>query len=112
MRIIEPNELKAILAAHKLWLNRKVGGTEADLKGADLKGADLTEADLDFSCWPLHCDSLKVKLDQKQKRQLLYHALAIMTPKERGQCITKTGMDFVNEFHRRKDNEVPKLEAK
>jgi len=141
MRIIKPDELKAILAAHKLWLNNERGAranltdadltdvdltranltdadlTDADLRRANLTGvnltdADLTGADLDFSSWPLWCGSLKAKLDQKQKRQLLYHALAVMTPKERKKYATKAGMAFVNKFHRRKDNEVPELEAK
>ena len=39
-------KLAKILAAHKLYLAHKKGGSRADLHGADLRGADLREADL------------------------------------------------------------------
>jgi len=67
----------------------------ADLTGANLTGADLAGADLDFSAWPLHCGSLKAKLDAKQKRQLLYHLLAV-APEYR----TKKLLVEANKFHR------------
>lgn len=45
---MKTKELNAILASHKEWLERGVGGranlTEADLTGANLTGANLTEA--------------------------------------------------------------------
>jgi hypothetical protein len=76
--------------------------SEANLSGADLSRANLSGADLDFSCWPLWCGSLDVKLDKKQKRQLLYHLLAV-APEYR----TKKLIAEANKFHR--IPEVPKL---
>ena len=77
---------------------------EADLCGADLGWANLRGANLDFSCWPLWCGSLDVKLDKKQKRQLLYHVLAV-APEYRTPELLKEA----NKFH--KIPEVPKLEG-
>lgn len=48
---------------------------EADLSFADLRGADLRGADVDFSCWPLWCGSLNVKIDKPIFCQLIYHTL-------------------------------------
>ena len=50
----------------------------ADLRGADLRRADLYDADLydaniDFSCWPLSCKSLNVKVGDKIATQLFFH---------------------------------------
>ena len=42
---METEDLKKILADHKLWLNNE-GGQGADLRRADLQGADLQGADL------------------------------------------------------------------
>ena len=64
--------------------------SRADLRGAKLRGAnlrwanlsrtdlsrtDLSEANVDFSCWPLWCGSLNVKIDKRIFCQLLYHTL-------------------------------------
>lgn len=46
----------------------------ADLHGAHFKGADLRGANIDFSCWTLACETLQVKIDDKIRIQLLYHA--------------------------------------
>ena len=78
------NELKEILKLHNQWL--KTNGSEgqkadlsyADLWGADLSDANLRNADLDFSCWPLWCGSIGVKVDEKIARQLMYHTLIVM----------------------------------
>ena len=90
-------ELELILNEHRLWLKSE-GGRRADLQNANLQGANL-----DFSCWPLWCGSLGVKLDKKQKRQLLYHVLSVC-PEYR----TATLLKEANKFHR--IPEVPKLE--
>ena len=45
----------------------------ANLRGAYLSGADLSGANLDFSCWPLWCGSLYVKIDDRIAHQLIYH---------------------------------------
>ena len=65
---ITPEELKAKLDAHKLWLETRGTGevkgerlnlTGADLSDADLTDADLTRADLTISnASPLVCDAL------------------------------------------------------
>jgi len=45
----------------------------ADLQGADLQGAYLLGANLGYSCWPLWCGSLDVKIDKAIFCQLVYH---------------------------------------
>ena len=45
----------------------------ADLWGADLRGADLRGASLDYSCWPLWCGSLDVRVCKRIAAQLAYH---------------------------------------
>jgi hypothetical protein len=74
----------------------------ANLSGADLRWANLSRANLDFFCWPLWCGSLDVKLDVKQKRQLLYHVLSVC-PEYR----TPELIEEANKFHR--IGEVPRL---
>lgn len=96
---MKKGQLQKILDDHKLWLEDK-GGKRADLRGADLRGADLRDANLrganlDYGCWPLWCGSLNVKLDVKQKRQLLYHILAV-APEYRTPELVKEA----NKFHR------------
>ena len=46
-----------------------------DLSWVNLRGADLRGANLDYSCWPLWCGSLNVKIDKRIFCQLLYHTL-------------------------------------
>jgi hypothetical protein len=50
----------------------------ADLTGANLRGANLRGAVLDFSCWPLWCGSLRVKVDKRIACQLAYHLCALI----------------------------------
>ena len=92
-----PEELKARLDAHKLWLETRGSGevkgerldltyadlTDANLTGADLTRADLTDANLtranlDYSAWPLWCNSLRAKIDKRLAAQLTYHAMRAM----------------------------------
>lgn len=95
-------KLKQILENHKNWLKDNTEGVRADLRSANLSSAYLSSADLDFSCWPLWCGSLDVTLDTKQKRQLLYHVLAV-APEYR----TPELIEEANKFHR--VGEVPEL---
>lgn len=92
-------ELDKIIERHELWLYNR-GGERADLQGANLQRADLQDADLrdtflqradlqdanlqradligadfDFSCMPLHCGGLNMKIDDRFAKQLLYHVL-------------------------------------
>ncbi len=52
MKNISSNDLKSILASHKLWIDSKykegkrANLRNADLEGADLKGANLVQANL------------------------------------------------------------------
>jgi len=45
----------------------------ADLSDTDLSGADLRGVDLDYSCWPIWCGGLHVKIDRRIAAQLAYH---------------------------------------
>ena len=106
---MEKETLQVILENHKKWLNNKEGGiradltgarlTGADLRGADLRGADLTGADLDFSSWPLWCGSTKAKVDDRLSRQLVYHAICVMSQAQRSEFL-KDPIAWANGFHR------------
>ena len=50
----------------------------AYLRGADLRGAYLQGACLDFSVLPIWCGGLNFKIDEKQAKQLMYHAINLM----------------------------------
>lgn len=76
----------------------------SNLRSANLRGADLRGADIDFSCWPLWCGSLNVKLDKRLKRQLLYHVLSV-APEYRSAEL----LEEANQFHRVISKEVPEL---
>jgi len=45
----------------------------ANLRSANLQDADLRGANLGYSCWPLWCGSLDVKIDKAIFCQLVYH---------------------------------------
>ena len=106
MRTINQKELDKILELHKMWLNGDENGKCADLRGADLRGADLRGADLDFSCWPLWCSSLHVKIDDRIAHQLIYHVCsAIITSPEVSDSIkdimlSQPVLGLANKFHR------------
>ena len=78
----QPVEVDAETVAEAVQISVKNGAnlrgadlSGADLRWADLSGADLRGAELDFSCWPLWCGSINVKIDKRIFCQLLYHAL-------------------------------------
>ena len=63
MKKYTPDELKAVLDAHKKWVLDQEGGSRADLRGADLSRADLSGAYLrraDLSRAYLKIHSLEV----------------------------------------------------
>ena len=78
----------------------------ANLRDADLYGADLYGADLDFSCWPLWCGSLHVKIDDRIAHQLIYHVCsAIISSPEvsdsiKSVMLSRPVLDIANKFHR------------
>lgn len=94
-------ELDKILELHKMWLWGDANGKRANLRGADLYGADL-----DFSCWPLWCGGLGVKIDDRIARQLIYHVCsAIISSPEVSDSIkdvmlSQPVLDLANNFHR------------
>jgi uncharacterized protein YjbI with pentapeptide repeats len=76
----------------------------ADLSGANLSGAKLTGALLDFSCLPLWCGSLNMKIDKKIFCQLLYHALragqSVDDEKVKNLFSIPEIVKLANQFHR------------
>lgn len=72
----------------------------ADLGGANLCGADLCGADLDYSCWPLWCGSLDVKVDARIARQLAYHFCRLDCDDPEYLEARKAIAEFANGFHR------------
>lgn len=127
------DKLHETLEKHKRWLNGKEGGNQADLrnanlggadlrnanlrdadlrnanlwdadlKDADLRGADLRGADLDYSCWPLWCGSLGVKVDARIAKQLAYHFCRLDCDDPEYQAAREAIKDFANKFHRAKE---------
>ena len=113
-------ELNMILDKHEKWLNNEEGGEKANihganlceanlseanlrrsnLRGADLRGADLRGANLDYSCWPLWCGSLDVKVDARIARQLAYHFCRLDCDDPEYLEARKTIAKFANGFHR------------
>ena len=73
---------------------------EANLVGAHLGRADLHGADLDFSCWPLWCGSLDVKVDARIARQLAYHFCRLDCDDPEYLEARKAIAAFANGFHR------------
>ena len=123
-------KLNDILDEHEKWLNTEEGGKKAnlceadlcganlcmaDLRGADLRqatlywadlygaklyGANLCGADLDYSCWPLWCGSLNVKVDARIARQLAYHFCRLDCDDPEYLEARKAIAKFANGFHR------------
>lgn len=103
---MDQKELDKILELHKMWLNGDENGKCADLSGADLRDADLYGADLDFSCWPLWCGGLGIKIDDRIARQLIYHVCsAVVSSPEisdsiKSVMLSRPVLDIANKFHR------------
>ena len=78
---------------------------EADLRGADLREADLREADLrganlDYSCWPLWCGSLGVKVDKRIAAQIAYHFCRLDCDAPEYIQARNAILPLANQFHR------------
>ena len=74
--------------------------SRADLRGADLSEADLRGADLDFSCFPLWCGGLHLKIDKRQACQLAYHLCSMQCDDEEYLKMRNSILTFANQFHR------------
>ena len=104
------NELDKILKNHKKWLNGEDGGIKADLQAANLQGTDLWGADIgdadfrganiDYSCWPLWCGSLVVKVDRRIFCQLAYHLCRVIVDDDSCKEAQLMLGRLANEFHR------------
>ena len=116
----QPIEIDAETVAEAVQISVKNGAdlSRADLRGANLRGANLSRAelrgaDLDFSCWPLWCGSLNVKIDRRIFCQLLYHALragqSVDDPEVKRLFEIPEIVDLANQFHR--VDECGKIEA-
>ena len=79
----------------------------ANLTGADLRDANLHGADIDFSCWPLCCGSLGVRVDKKIAAQLAYHFCTLGCDNPEYIAARNACLDFANQIHR---SDVPRLE--
>jgi uncharacterized protein YjbI with pentapeptide repeats len=72
----------------------------ADLRRANLRRADLRRADLDFSCWPLWCGGLAVKVCKRIAVQLAYHFCKLDCDDPEYIAARNAILDFANQFHR------------
>ena len=86
------NLREANLQGANLW--------EANLRESDLRRADLQEANLDYSCWPLWCGSLGIKVDKKIAVQLAYHFCRLDCDDPEYIKTRNAVLNFANQFHR------------
>lgn len=99
--MMEQTELRKILEEHRRWIETdQREGSRANLRGADLRGADLRRADLDYSCWPLWCGSLDVKVDKRIAAQLAYHFCRLDCDDPEYIKARNDILSFANQFHR------------
>ena len=103
-----PDELKKIIDDHAKWLRNENGGGHANLSGANLRDANLSDADLrganlDYSCWPLWCGSLDVKVDARIFRQLAYHLCRLDVDDDECRAMQRILIPLANQFHHAKE---------
>lgn len=91
---MEQKKLDEILRLHKMWLNGEEEGERANLRYANLQGANL-----DYSCWPLWCGSLDVKVDRRIAAQLAYHFCRLDCDDPDYIEARNAIVNFANEFH-------------
>ena len=78
--------------------------SNSDVRGADLSRANLSGADIDYSCLPLWCGSLNMKIDKRIFCQLLYHVLRAGKSVKDEEVVAFLGdqkaLALANQFHR------------
>ena len=82
----------------------------ANLQRADLREANLREANLDYSCWPLWCGSLDVRVCKRIAAQLAYHFCRLDCDDPEVIAAQNAIIPLANQFHRA--DECGKLEPK
>ena len=82
----------------------------ANLGGANLKGANLKGANLDYSCWPLWCGSLGVRVCKRIAAQLAYHFCRLVCDDPEVIAAQNALIPLANQFHR--VDECGKIEPK
>lgn len=95
------------LESHKKWLNWDPDGERANFRGADLQDADLRGANVDYSCLPLWCGSLHMKVDKRIAAQIAYHFCALECDDPEVQKAQQSLYALANTFHR--VGELPRL---
>ena len=93
---------RANLEGANLWGAdlRRADLRRADLWGADLRRADLRGTNLDYSCWPLWCGSLDVKVDIRIAAQLAYHFCRLVCDDPAYIQARNALVPLANTFHR------------
>ncbi len=81
------------------FLNLITNGWYYEAKEYDLRGANLRDANLDFSCWPLWCGSLGVKVDKRIACQLAYHFCSVVCDDPEYIEARNKMLSFANQFH-------------
>ena len=81
----------------------------ANLSNTNLYRANLKNTNLDFSCLPLWCGGLNMKIDATIARQLVYHAFAQECDDPEYQRLKELCKDFANKFHRVESEDCKKL---
>lgn len=72
----------------------------ANLRAANLTGADIRGANIDYSCWPLWCGSLGIKVDRRIFCQLAYHICRVIVDDDDCKEAQLMLGRLANEFHR------------
>lgn len=132
---MEAEKLSKILELHQKWIDNEPGGEQANLRRANLREADLREANLgeanlwradlgeanlkganlkganlDYSCWPLWCGSLGVRVCKRIAAQLAYHFCRLVCDDPEVIAAQNALIPLANQFHR--VDECGKIEPK
>ena len=89
---------------------RGAGLLGANLWVSDLREANLRGANLDYSCWPLWCGSLGVRVCKRIAAQLAYHFCRLDCDDPEVIAAQNAIIPLANQFHR--VDECGKLEPK